>query len=152
MFEAVIYMIRRFGPDLDTAGEAQELWEDLLGAGFSEAEVEEALGWVRTLRARTKLEWGWMLPPPQSLRVPSAEEACKLTPQARGLLLRLERAGVLPVSLREAVYDKAQHLDVSELGPEEVSILLALLLQASSWGSEALTSRLLRGTLDELYH
>lgn len=152
MFEVVAYMIRRYGVDVGTGEKVSELFEDLLDAGFSAPDVERALSWMRNLRASRGSCRGVMRAPSAALRVSTSEEALKLTPEARGLLLRLERGGILDETLRELVYEKALTLDLPELGVDELCVLLAVLLEAAGFGNGPLATRLLQGELERIHH
>ncbi|NTU60220.1 MAG: DUF494 domain-containing protein [Deltaproteobacteria bacterium] len=152
VFDAVAFITRRYGT-AETALENQaSLRDELADAGYGEDEIERAISWLRRLRAAGTAGWAPMTLPAESFRAPSPEEAQKLTAEARGLLFRLEQAGVLDQALREAVYERALSLDVGEVGLPEVRVLVSLLLQASGRGLEGVAAGVLDDDLDQRYH
>ncbi|MBI5440639.1 MAG: DUF494 family protein [Deltaproteobacteria bacterium] len=152
MFEVMAYMFRRYGLDAGSPERATELFDELLDAGFSAPDVERALTWMRSLASFPRPWRGMMAAPSTSLRVPTCEEALKFTPAARGLLLRLEKGGILDETFRELVYEKALKLDVPEIGVEELCVLVAVLLEAGGLGTGSVCARLLQGEIDRIHH
>jgi Smg protein len=151
MFEVVAYIARRYGSDGRSAGDPQEVRDELFGAGFEEDDVERALAWLDRLR-RAGVSPVQAPGPRRSVRPPSADEARKLSTEARGFLLRLERAGILDHALREAVYERALKLDEPELGVEEIRVLVALVLETTPGHDSALVAAVLAGDLTPIYH
>ncbi len=152
LFEVVAYITRRFGAERGAGRDPEELRDELLDVGFEEEDVDRALAWLRRLRER-----GAALPveaeaPPASVRVPTTEEALRLSPEARGFLLRLERAGILDARLRETVYERATHLDLPCVGLEEVRVLAALALLGQPGVDERVVRCVLEGRLEDVYH
>lgn len=152
VFDAVAYLTRQHGPSKIVGEDPGALREELLDAGYEEDDVERALAWLRGLAQGWVPLRGVMAPPPRSLRLATAEEAHKLTAEARGVLLRLERAGILNPETREAVYHRALALDVPELGEEEVRVLAALLLRSRPGADQVLADHILEGDLEAFYH
>ncbi len=152
VFDAVAYLTHQYGPSKMVGRDPQELREELLDAGYEEDEVERALAWLRRLARGGVPPGKVMAPAPDALRVATPEEGRKLTAAGRGVLLRLERAGLLDPETREAVYERALTLDVPELGEEEVRVLAALLLRARPGADQDLAERILRGDLEGFYH
>lgn len=151
MFEVVAYIARRYGPDGSAVEDPWDLRDELLDAGFVEDDVERAFSWMERLR-RTGTPLLPARKPGAALRLPTAEEARKLSAAARGLLLRLERGGIIDEAMREAVYAKALTLEEPELGAEEVRVLVALLLRAAPGSDERLSALVLAGNLEGVYH
>lgn len=152
MFEVVAYLARRYGPDGSSAGDPQEVREELVSAGFEEDDVERALAWLDRLRRAGISPVAGGYEPGRVARLPSPEEEHKLTAGARGFLLRLERAGILDHALREAVYERAVKLDEPQLGVQEIRVLTALVLEATPGSDPALVAAVLSGDLTPLYH
>ncbi len=151
MFDVVAYITRQYGPDGGDVEDPQGLRNELLDAGFEEDDVERALAWLRRLRRR-----GAGAPPSpapgHAIRLPTPEEGRKLSPAARGLLLRLERGGLIDPPMREKVYERALTLDEPELGVEELRVLVALLLKATPGCDDRVVERLLAGDVEGIYH
>ncbi|MHB8764061.1 MAG: DUF494 family protein [Deferrisomatales bacterium] len=152
MFDVVAYITRHYGPAKAAAEDLGELRDELLDAGFEEDDVERALLWLGRLGKAGGPLRAWMTPPPGSLRVATEDERRKLTADARGFVLRLERAGILDPATREALYERALNLDVPELGLEEVRVLLALLFRSRPSPDDGVADRILEGDLEALYH
>ncbi len=151
MFEVVAYIARRYGPEGDGGEDPGELRDELLDAGFEEDDVERALAWLGRLR-RTGTPVLRDRGPGPALRQPTAEEARKISPAARGFLLRLEASGVIDEGMREAVYERALALEEPELGVEEIRVLVAVLLRAAPGANERLSALVLAGDLAGIYH
>jgi uncharacterized protein Smg (DUF494 family) len=67
-------------------------------------------------------------------------------------LVRLDRGGLLSPSTCEAVYEWALTLDLPEVGPEELRVLISLLLWNAGPAGESLASTILGGNLESSYH
>lgn len=150
MFDVVVYLARRYG--VGRFEDDGDLRQELMDAGFEEDDVERGLSWLRALE-RDRLpvrSWGEIAGPTNRSATP--EEALRVSPAARGFLLRLERGGILDSSMREAVYERALGLDVPEVGLEEARVLAALVLKASPAADDDLVTRVLEGDLESVYH
>ncbi|RMG88579.1 MAG: DUF494 family protein, partial [Candidatus Dadabacteria bacterium] len=110
---------------------------------------ERALLWLRNLRTRGA---SVVVEPGAAVRVPSAEEALRVTPEAWGFLLRLERAGVVDAALREVVLERALSLDLPEIGLEEARVLVGLALLSRPGVDEAVVQAVLEDRLDRVRH
>lgn len=152
LFDVVDFITRRYGEIAKALEDPGHLRTELADAGFQEDEVERALSWLRTLRAGGAGPVNLLAVPPTATRVPSLDEGRKLTPAARGFLLRMERAGIVDQTLREALYEKALKVDAPELGVREVRLLLSLLLRASGRHGEILAAAVLRGDPRKIRH
>lgn len=152
MFDIVAYIAQRCVSEPDRADAPEHLREELLDAGYPEDEVERAFAWLRRLRSRRVADLLRMDLPSPSIRCWTADEESKLTSDARGLLLRLERGGFLTLALREAVCERALALDLPAVGATEMRVLLSLVLRTSGRNGEMLASKILCGDLENLYH
>lgn len=152
VFDVVAYITRNYGLFGCSAEDPSDLRDELLQAGFEEDDVERALTWLRRLRSTRPHPGAPMRAPSQAVRLPTPEEAVKLTAGARGFLLRLERSGILDPAAREAVYERALTLDLAEVGLEEMRVLAALVLEASPSADDHVVASVLENSLDGLYH
>src|SRR5579863_4551094 len=114
MLDILIYLFDRYmleaGPDVP---ERAQVTVDLTRAGFQHASVERALDWL------TELAWQHDraldgTARAAGLRVFTDSEVARLSSECRGLLLRLERAGVLDAQQREIVIERLLALDADE--------------------------------------
>jgi Smg protein len=76
-----------------------------------------------------------------SFRLYSPEEAARLDSACRGLLLALERGGILSATQREIVIERLLALDNEELGPEQVKWVVLMVLSCQP-GEEAACERM----------
>ncbi len=152
VFDVVAYITRRYGIDRSALVDPGGFRDELIDVGFEEDDVERALAWLDRLRRDGTGAGPWLVDPPRSVRVPTAEEAQKLSAEARGFVHRLEEAGVLGDAAREAVYERALSLDLSEVGIDEMRVLVALVLSAAPVADDALVARVLVGDLEGIYN
>ena len=118
------------------------LVDELAAEGFEPEEVEVALAWVERFFAGLYLEIpaaGDVEPFTSSgHRTRTAEELLCVSPGAFGLLMRLERTGVIDAATREHIIDRALALGVDEVGEDEIRAVSRDVLEASGRdGSEA---------------
>lgn len=152
VFDVVAYITRHYGVGGDLGDDPRDVRDELLDAGFEEDDVERALAWLRRLRSGRIPSPSWEVEDGHGARVVTTEESLKVTAEARGLLLRLERAGILSSAMREAVLERALGLEVAEVGAEEIRLLVALVLKASPAADDRLVACVLEGDLTALYH
>jgi Smg protein len=151
MFEVVAYIAHRYGTLRTALLRSSALRDELADAGYAEDEVERAIAWLRRFQAPCVVDSRDPDAQGGASRVPTREEATKLTAEARGYLLRLERAGILTLGLREAVYCLALTLDCPEIDAPKVRVLVALLLGDSGPDWERLAPAILTNDLTGLH-
>jgi Smg protein len=130
----------------------EHLASDLERAGFGRAKVERALDWL------TELAFGHeRVPTPPhperaagdaALRIFSDGELARLSSECRGLLLRLERAGVVSPGQRELVIERMLALEADEPDTEQLKWVVLLVLSSEPAGDLAVER--LGGLLAEL--
>ena len=152
IFDVVAYLTSRYGTERSTRVDPNEFRDELFDVGFEEDDVERALAWLRCLRRGGTVANPGVSEPSPTLRVPTADEARKLTAGARGFVLRMEKAGILDAAAREAVYERAVSLDVNEVGSDEIRVLVALVLASMPVVDGALVAGVLTGDLEGAYH
>ncbi|MBI2381814.1 MAG: DUF494 domain-containing protein [Gammaproteobacteria bacterium] len=107
------------------------LTEMLEQAGFAQGEILKALRWLDDLSALRDDEF-----PPgpladTAMRVFTAQECERLTPECRGFLLFLEQMGVLNDFSRELTIDRVMALDSpEELDVEQLKWIVMMVLYA----------------------
>jgi len=109
----------------------EHLARDLERVGFAPAKVERALEWL------TDLAFGQEREPPaeadapvQGVRVFTDGELMRLSTECRGLLLTLERAGVLTPPQREIVIERLLALDAEEPDTEQLKWVVLMVLSS----------------------
>jgi Smg protein len=140
VLEILIYVFDHYMlEDEPQVPERDELADDLTRAGFARGNVERALDWLADLagdRDRPSISAN-----ERSVRVFSDAETARLTAEARGCLLTLERAGILSLTQRELVIERLMALEAEELGLEQVK-WVALMVLSSQPGQELATARM----------
>src|SRR5512139_495703 len=119
VLDVLMYLFENYmddGPEFSP--DQESLTVELTQAGFPRSEVNKAFEWLEglsTLRDRSDLPTGGRS---QSLRVFSDSEQQKISLEARGFILFLERSGVLDSHTRELVIDRVMALDTDEIDGE----------------------------------
>ena len=111
------------------------LVEELVAEGYEPDEVSLALAWIERFFAGLRWDGAPAAEAGQiastGLRARSAEELVCVSPGAFGLLLRLERAGVIDAAAREEILDRALALCEEEIGEEEIREISRHVLEAA---------------------
>jgi Smg protein len=111
------------------------LLEDLVAEGFEPADVALALAWIERFFAGLYRDAPAPAPggpfTSRGLRTRSAEELLCVSPDAFGLLLRLEHDGVIDAAAREEILDRALSQGGEEVGEAEIRAISRDVLEAS---------------------
>ena len=133
VLDILIYVFDRYmldeAPDVP---EREDLARDLAYVGFVRENVERALDWLADLacvRDRTLLDPA-IDKSGRGVRVFSEAELARLSTECRGLLLTLERLGVLQPLQREIVIDRMIALDADELDTEQLKWVVLMVLSS----------------------
>lgn len=108
LLDVLLYLFENY-EDADTQPIANRdtLRVELTAAGFPDAEVEHAFAWLaRLAEPRTPAR------APAALRIFAPVEIERLDAECRGLLMDLERIGVLDLDSRELVIDLLMSVEV----------------------------------------
>ena len=103
--------------------DAQEIWDELTGRGFSEDEIEHALNHIE----KTSLElpgpfWDDAIPVHRSY---TADEMSRLPTRVRGYLWKLKCRGVIDHALEDEIVQKAMALE-EPAGLRQIKTVAAL--------------------------
>lgn len=102
-------MSRCLEREKDLFYDAEEIWDDLSERGFSEEDIEFALGHIeKTALILPGLYNSGCSP---VLRSYSAEEMTRLSPKARGYLWKLKLRGVIDHAIEDEIVQKAMDLE-----------------------------------------
>lgn len=103
--------------------DGEEIWTTLSDRGFSDGDIEHALGHIeKTAFATPGPFWSERQP---SHRIYSTEEITRLSPRVRGFLWKLKFRGVIDHALEDEIVQKA--LDLEEpAGIREIKTVAAL--------------------------
>jgi uncharacterized protein Smg (DUF494 family) len=111
------------------------LLEELVADGFAPADVSLALAWIERFFAGLYGDLPAADPgeplTSRGCRTRSAEELHCVSPGAFGLLLRLERTGVIDATAREEILERALSLGGEEVDEEEIRAISRDVLEAS---------------------
>jgi len=140
VFDILVYVFDHYlFEELPAIAERADIARDLESAGFRGANVERALDWLADLadeRSRPGLRADG-----RAFRLYTPEECARLDAGARGLLLALERGGILSPTQREIVIDRLLALDNEELSLEQVKWVVLMVLSCQP-GEEAACERM----------
>lgn len=128
MLDVLMYLFDNFVDEPRQPINASFLADEMLKAGFDNAEVDTAINWFENLRY-LQLQAETLRPPSKrSFRVYSIEETQKLTEIARQYLLFLEQSGIVDPASRELVINRAMALPdyVVDAGSLKWIVLLVL--------------------------
>ncbi len=140
VFDILVYVFDHYlFEELPAIAERADIARDLENAGFRGVNVERALDWLAELadeRSRPGLRAD-----ERAFRLYTADECERLDAGARGLLLSLERGGILSTTQREIVIDRLLALDSEELSLEQVKWVVLMVLSCQP-GEEAACERM----------
>jgi Smg protein len=140
VFDILVYVFDHYMfEELPVSAERADIARDLETAGFGEDNVERALDWLADLadeRERPGLDIN-----ARAFRLYSTEECARLDADSRGLLLSLERAGILSPTQREIVIDRLLALEAEGLSLEQVKWVVLMVLSCQP-GQEAACERM----------
>jgi len=140
VFDILVYVFDHYMfEELPVSAERADIARDLESAGFRGANVERALDWLAELA--DERERPGLKADERAFRLYSTEEAARLDPSCQGLLLSLERGGILSATQREIVIDRLLALDTEELDLEQVKWVVLMVLSCQP-GQEAACERM----------
>jgi Smg protein len=140
VFDILVYVFDRYmQEELPDGAERESIERDLHSVGFGEDNVTRALDWLADL-ADVRERPG-LTADESAFRVYSSDEQRRLDAGCRGLLLALERGGILSPGQREIVIDRLLALDADELGLEQVKWVVLMVL-SSQPAQEAACARM----------
>jgi Smg protein len=142
VLDILIYVFDRYMLDEAPAvPQREQLARDLRLAGFAAANVERALDWLTALAFGECEGAVYADAQREGVRVFTDSECARLSPECRGLLLRLERARVLNARQRETVIRQLLALETEEPDTEQLKWVVLMVL-SSQPGHEHSVARL----------
>jgi Smg protein len=131
VFDILVYVFDHYQfAELPAATERAEIARDLEVAGFRGVTVQRALDWLAALadqRSQPDLDAN-----ARTFRLYTPEECARLDADCRGLLLALERGGILAPTQREIVIERLLALDGEELSLEQVKWVVLMVLTSKA--------------------
>jgi Smg protein len=129
VLDVLMYLFEHYvDEDADLEADRDSLHQELLQAGFPEAEVGKAFAWLEEL---TEAERGVARPVgagPAAIRVYTDDEQERLDIECRSLLLYLEQAGILDGPARELVIDRVLALGTDDIDIEQLKWVVLMVL------------------------
>lgn len=128
LFEHYMQVGMDDGADVDFPLDQDALTSELTEAGFARGEISKAISWLEALSRVREGTVELVSAGHGGMRHYSSVELKKLDAACRGLLLQMERAGVLDAAARELVIDRVMALEVEEIAPEQLKWVMWMVL------------------------
>ncbi|PMH45380.1 hypothetical protein BCU68_10355 [Vibrio sp. 10N.286.49.B3] len=131
MMDILMYLFETYiHSDVDLEVEQDEIAEELLRAGFLEADIYQALEWLEGLASlqQTDTHAAISKGSNQSIRIYTEKELARINIQCRGFILFLEQVKVLSTEVREMVIDRLMELDTYELSLDDLKWIVLMVL------------------------
>ncbi len=143
MIDILVYLFETYGYADACPEEPEQLSRKLAMAGFDEADIDEAVEWLRGLRLLASQESPREVTGSRSIRFYTEAEQARLDVGTRGFITFLESAGVLDMRRREMAIERAMALHDAEVTVSQFKVIVLMVL----WQERASVDALL---LDEL--
>lgn len=114
--------------DRDSVSE-NDIVEELLAVGFEADEIDAAFSWMQNVATQSPGQEPQLVEM-RSQRVFTPEEIRDLSPEARGLLIRLRTLGILDDGAQEEIIDKALQVADEPVSLKDMKAIAALTLFA----------------------
>ena len=127
--DIVAEIVRHMSEDEGATPRDRSIIEGLLEDGYDLLDIDDALSWFESLGggteelAGTEFWHGF-----KGVRIQSRWEKEAMTPEAYAYLIKLNRAGYIEDSFREAIIDKVIDLAIPDFGTEQMKALLGLVM------------------------
>lgn len=128
VLDVLVYLFEHCMESSEPAPDRRVLHSELKQAGFADTQIAKAFDWVDALAKQRDCAAIGPVAHGSSLRVSTADECEKITREARGLILYLERLGVLTASDRELVIERAMALEADEIDADELKWIVLMVL------------------------
>lgn len=137
MFDILVFVFENCR-QADVSTDPERVAKRLSAAGFDDAEISAALGWLAgVVRAPQRS----LAPLPErgdAFRVFAPKELAKLDVECRGLLMHLEHAGILSAQDREHILERALATADDVLSIDQLKLIILMVL----WNQQAPSSQL----------
>lgn len=143
MFDILFYLVENFFqngglPDNETIS------QKLSDAGFEDEDISELLTWLRGFDANHQmLVSSDALKTNSAIRVYSSEEINSISVKARGFLTFLTDSEVITAPQRETIIDRVVALSESQVGVDEIKLIVLLALWNQQGSIDSVTVELL---------
>jgi Smg protein len=128
--KVLLYIFRHyFMTDVVQTEDRNLLLEELCRAGFKHKTSKAALDWVYGIKTtEAAIQVSDRLQTPDAIRIFCEAEQLKITPEARCLIVELERRGFINPLTRELVIDRAMALSSTPVFPAEIRCIVNMVL------------------------
>ncbi|KID55462.1 hypothetical protein JF50_19820 [Pseudoalteromonas luteoviolacea] len=131
MFDILMYLFENYiHSEADIFVEQNQLTDELVGAGFDQAEIYKALDWLEQLAdLQHSDEFPYLNAKPDSaIRIYTTEECRVLDVECRGFLMFVEQIGVIDCTTREMVVDRMLALEKSSICLDDLKWVILMVL------------------------
>jgi len=129
VLDVLMYLFENYlDADAEVESDQDSLKEDLIGAGFPQAEVTKAFAWLEGLTVERGEGGEFAIGGVGSVRIYCSDEMERLDTECRGFLLFLEQVGVLDGMSRELVIDRVMALDSGEMDLDQLKWVVLMVL------------------------
>ena len=128
MFDILFFLVENFFPH-GKLPDSETISQKLTDAGFEEDDISEALGWLNGFGAHNDFNLNQdSLDETRGFRVFSTEEINSLSTKARGFLAFLVDTDLIKASHREIIIEQVIALAESQVGVDEIKLIVLLAL------------------------
>ena len=128
MFDILFYLVENFFPH-GTLPDNETITRKLSDAGFEDEDISEVLGWLRGFSScEDPSAYRGNLETIDGFRVFSPEEINGLSTKARGFLTFLVESELISASQREIIIERVIALSESQVGVDEIKLIVLLAL------------------------
>ncbi len=121
MFDVLMFLFENYMQEsVVLQSDNHSILHELEGVGFERGEIECALDWLAGLVELQDVLADAPQLTTRAIRYYMPDECQRLSPECRGLLLQLERYGILDPATREVVIDRLMVLEIPEIDPQRV--------------------------------
>ncbi|MBT8140780.1 MAG: DUF494 domain-containing protein [Gammaproteobacteria bacterium] len=132
VLDVLIYLFETYSDENSShPPERNDLEDELSRAGFSDAEIDRALGWIDELT----LQWSYDRSPKTTevkqapgSRIFTQDEQVLIPSHCRGYIYYLEQIGILDEEQRERVIDRIIALETDDLDVESLQWVVLMVL------------------------
>jgi uncharacterized protein Smg (DUF494 family) len=144
--DIVSVIVKQMAEDEGANPRERGIIERLLDEGYDLMDIDDALSWFEGLAGiGDELKGGEFWPGFRGMRVQSKHERDRMSPQAFSYLMKLNTAGLVDDSFREALIDKILDLSISDFGLEQMKALIGLALYSKGTGPQDIALGLMPG-------
>ena len=129
MLDVLMYLFENcIEEDYDASSNQESLKSKLAEAGFAQAEINKAFGWLEGLAEQRDRQGEAQNQHQHSIRVFSPREERKIDVACRGLLIYLEQLQVITPATRELVIERSLALETDDIDLEKFRWIILMVM------------------------